>query len=57
MSPYHLEKLYQYQHPRHVAQFDAVLNEADSIGYWVSRHWLRGECRSSVQANRILILM
>ncbi|KAH9993782.1 cysteine proteinase [Russula vinacea] len=36
-----LEKLYQYEHPRHVAQFDAVVNEADSIGHWISRHWVK----------------
>ncbi|KAI0293067.1 hypothetical protein BC826DRAFT_1016774 [Russula brevipes] len=36
-----LEKLYQYEHPRHVAQFDAVVNEADAVGYWVSRHWVK----------------
>jgi hypothetical protein len=48
----HLEKLYQYEHPRHVAQFDAVVNEADSIGYWISRHWVKGTRHSSlVRAN------
>ncbi|KAH9998092.1 cysteine proteinase [Russula compacta] len=36
-----LEKLYQYEHPRHVAQFDTIVNEADSIGYWISRHWVK----------------
>lgn len=41
-EPRYLEKLYQYEHPRHVAQFDAVVNEADSIGYWISRHWVKG---------------
>ncbi|KAI0306325.1 hypothetical protein B0F90DRAFT_1688970 [Multifurca ochricompacta] len=36
-----LEKLYQYEHPRHVSQFDAVVSETDSRGYWVSRHWVK----------------
>ncbi|KAF8503303.1 cysteine proteinase [Russula emetica] len=36
-----LEKLYQYEHPRHVAQFDAVVNEVDFVGYWISRHWVK----------------
>jgi hypothetical protein len=42
MSSCFLEKLYQYEHPRHVAQFDAVVNEVDFIGYWISRHWVKG---------------
>jgi hypothetical protein len=42
MSSYFLEKLYQYEHPRHVAQFDAVVNEVDFIGYWISRYWVKG---------------
>ena len=57
MGLHHLEKLYQYQHPMHVAQFDAVMKEVDSIGYWVSRLWMKGVYRSSVQANRILMLI
>jgi hypothetical protein len=36
------EKLYQYEHPRNVAQFDAIVNEANSLGYWISRHWVKG---------------
>ncbi|KAH9173623.1 cysteine proteinase [Lactarius sanguifluus] len=36
-----LAKLYQYEHPRHVAEFDAVSNEADAPGYWISRHWVK----------------
>ncbi|KAI9508309.1 cysteine proteinase [Russula earlei] len=36
-----LEKLYQYEHPKVVAQFDAVVNDADSVGYWISRHWVK----------------
>ena len=58
ISSFHLEKLYQYQHPRHVAQFDAVVNEVDSIGYWVSRRWLKGAHRLSfhTNTNRIVIL-
>ncbi|KAH9981004.1 hypothetical protein BGW80DRAFT_1267806 [Lactifluus volemus] len=35
------EKLYQYEHPRHVAQFDAIVNKADSPGYWISKHWVK----------------
>ncbi|KAF8257436.1 hypothetical protein EI94DRAFT_1758186 [Lactarius quietus] len=35
------EKLYQYQHPRHVTEFDSVSKEADSSGYWISRHWVK----------------
>jgi hypothetical protein len=42
MSSCFLEKLYQYEHPRHVAQFDAVVNEVDFIGHWISRHWVKG---------------
>lgn len=42
MSSCFLEKLYQYAHPRHVAHFDAVVNEVDFIGYWISRHWVKG---------------
>jgi hypothetical protein len=42
MSSCFLEKLYQYEHPRHVAQFDAVVNEVDFVGYWISRHWVKG---------------
>ena len=45
ITSFQLEKLYQYQHPRHVAQFDAVVNEVDSIGHWVSRRWLKGAYR------------
>ena len=42
MSSCFVEKLYQYEHPRHVAQFDAVVNEVDFIGHWISRHWVKG---------------
>lgn len=54
---FHLEKLYQYQHPRHVAQFDAVVNEVDSIGHWVSRRWLKGAYRLFfyIHTNRIVM--
>jgi len=57
ISSFHLEKLYQYQHPRHVAQFDAVENEVDSIGYWVSRRWLKGTYSFFyIQMNRVVML-
>ncbi|KAI0273307.1 cysteine proteinase [Gloeopeniophorella convolvens] len=36
------EKLYQYEHPRNVAQFDRVSNDSEpGVGYWVSKHWLK----------------
>jgi hypothetical protein len=38
-----LERLYQIEHPQIVAQFDEVnLMEEDSIGYWISKVWLKG---------------
>jgi hypothetical protein len=49
MSSCFLEKLYQYEHPRHVAQFDAVVNEVDFIGYWISRYWMKGTFVSLVR--------
>ncbi|KAG1827163.1 cysteine proteinase [Suillus subaureus] len=37
-----IEKLYQVEHPRLVAQFDAVCDETpDQPGYWISKNWLK----------------
>ncbi|TFY67092.1 hypothetical protein EVG20_g4062 [Dentipellis fragilis] len=36
-----IEKLYQYEHPKRVAEFDAVREAADSGNYWVSKAWLK----------------
>lgn len=37
-----VEKLYQVEHPRLVAQFDAVCDETpDQPGYWISKNWLK----------------
>ncbi|THH17534.1 hypothetical protein EW146_g3292 [Bondarzewia mesenterica] len=36
-----MEKLYQYEHPKQVAQFDELLGMTGSGSYWISKHWLR----------------
>ncbi|KAG1891149.1 hypothetical protein F4604DRAFT_1876310 [Suillus subluteus] len=37
-----IEKLYQVEHPRLVAQFDAVCDETpDQPGHWISKNWLK----------------
>ncbi|KAG2041623.1 cysteine proteinase [Suillus americanus] len=37
-----IEKLYQVEHPRLVAQFDAVCDETpDQPGFWISKNWLK----------------
>lgn len=42
-SDFEEEKLYQIDHPRAVSQFDQVADAGvDSVGYWVSKLWLRG---------------
>ena len=42
-SSYLIERLYQIQHPRIVAQFDKVCDvEADDVGFWISKVWLKG---------------
>ncbi|KAL4067914.1 hypothetical protein J3A83DRAFT_4097639 [Scleroderma citrinum] len=37
-----MERLYQIQHPRTVAQFDKVCDvKADEVGFWLSKAWLK----------------
>jgi len=37
------ERLYQIEHPRLVAQFDAVCDDSpDEPGFWLSKVWLKG---------------
>lgn len=38
-----IEKLYQYEHPKLVSEFEAVMKPMEGQGwYWISTKWLRG---------------
>lgn len=50
-SLYSIERLYQIQHPRMVAQFDKVCDvKADEVGFWLSKAWLRGDSRLNIKS-------
>ncbi|TFY82365.1 hypothetical protein EWM64_g1642 [Hericium alpestre] len=36
-----VEKLYQFEHPKHVAQFDEVREMLDDGAYWISKQWVK----------------
>ena len=36
------EKLYQFQHPKHVTEFDALCENRLPGTFWISKAWLKG---------------
>lgn len=49
-SLFSIERLYQIQHPRMVAQFDKVCDvKADEVGFWLSKAWLKGDLRLNIK--------